>query len=92
MSLREKIREQAKFAFTIYQDYEETRTARMNPNERKKLMSQKFVSVDVVSGLLDKATEQILFRLRTYVKTVPVDMAISIVEQELGVEGRETKK
>jgi len=48
--------------------------------------------VDDVVGLLDKATEQILFRLRTYVKTVPVDMAISIVEQELGVEGRETKK
>jgi hypothetical protein len=93
MSLKEKIREQAKFAFTIYQDYEETRTARMNPNERKKLMSQKFVSVDVVSGLLDKAIEQInqIMCEDYWTCNVHLNKVREKILTVLGVEG-ETKK
>ena len=81
MSLKQGILEQAKTALHIFHEYEQARTAYMKPEERQKLMSQRFVSVDAVLSQLDKATEQIKQKTVNILNHVNIETGLTIIEK-----------
>ena len=85
MSLKVKIRKQARLAIEI------VRYLRNSIGKAAEIAEQeKWIQVDVVSGLLDKAIEQIdEIMLNDAISYGEVRRKVLIV---LGVEGRETKK
>ena len=89
MSLKVKIRKQARLAIEI------VRYLRNSIGKAAEIAEQeKWIQVDVVSGLLDKAIEQIEAKairrgINYWENAVMLDDVRKIL---LGVEGRETKK
>jgi len=93
MSLRVKIREQAKTYEDYAKEFIELCHSKAGWDVRANYKQQKLVSVDVVSGLLDKAIEQIeakAFRHGVNYWERPV-MLDDVRKVLLGAEG-ETKK
>jgi hypothetical protein len=99
MSLRVKIREQAKTYEDYAKEFIELCHSKAGWDVRANYKQQKLVSVDVVSGLLDKATEQIEQIFKDTEERVGDLRVLSVIRGDLkpailvllGVEG-ETKK